>query len=144
MGRQFPSSNPSILLLALTGVAIFCCPFDVVEGVIGVSWGRQTSHRLIPSMVVDLLLQNDIRHLKVFSVSDNVLEAFSGGHIAITVTLPNEGLKHIVNTGVAAYWLQQKIRKHQIKNINITSLYVGSQPFSTFYRKEPTTLLSTR
>ncbi|KAL0395567.1 UNVERIFIED_CONTAM: Glucan endo-1,3-beta-glucosidase 5 [Sesamum calycinum] len=87
-------------------------------------------------MVVDLLLQNDIRHLKVFSVSDNVLEAFSGGHIAITVTLPNEGLKHIVNTGLAAYWLQQKIRKHQIKNINITSLYVGSQPFSTFYRTE--------
>ncbi|KAL0391534.1 UNVERIFIED_CONTAM: Glucan endo-1,3-beta-glucosidase 5 [Sesamum latifolium] len=87
-------------------------------------------------MVVDLLLQNEIRHLKVFSVSDNVLEAFAGGQIAITVTLPNEALKHIVNTGVATYWLQQKIRKHLMKNINIATLHVGSQPFSTFYRTE--------
>ncbi|KAL2246537.1 UNVERIFIED_CONTAM: Glucan endo-1,3-beta-glucosidase 5 [Sesamum indicum] len=87
-------------------------------------------------MVVDLLLQNGIRHLKIFSTSENVLEAFAGGDIAITVTLPNEGLKHIVNTGVAAYWLQQKIRKNQNKNINITCLYVGSQPFSAFYRTE--------
>ncbi|KAI3461987.1 hypothetical protein Pfo_018650 [Paulownia fortunei] len=57
---------------------VSCCSFTMVEGLIGVNWGRQTSHRLIPSMVVDLSLQNNIRNLKLFSPSDNVLRAFAG------------------------------------------------------------------
>ncbi|KAL0395566.1 UNVERIFIED_CONTAM: Glucan endo-1,3-beta-glucosidase 5 [Sesamum calycinum] len=136
MGRQFPFSS-SILLQALTVVTISCCSFNVVvEGVIGVNWGRQTSHRLIPSTVVDLLLQNGIHHLKVFSVSDNVLEAFGGGDIAITVTLPNESLKHIMSIEAAERWLQDRIRRHRFNNINISSVYVGNQPFSTFYHTD--------
>ncbi|CAI9758282.1 unnamed protein product [Fraxinus pennsylvanica] len=32
----------------------------IVEGMIGLNWGRMTSQRLIPSTVVDLFLQNGI------------------------------------------------------------------------------------
>ncbi|KAK4430638.1 Glucan endo-1,3-beta-glucosidase 5 [Sesamum alatum] len=103
----------------------------MAEGsIIGVNWGRQTSHRLIPSMVMDLLLQNNIRHLKLFSASENVLKALSGGEIAITVTMPNENLKHVFSRDLAAYYLQQKVRKYQNQNVNIRYLHIGNEPFS--------------
>ncbi|KAL0391536.1 UNVERIFIED_CONTAM: Glucan endo-1,3-beta-glucosidase 6 [Sesamum latifolium] len=103
----------------------------VAEGnIIGVNWGRQNVHRLIPSMVVDLLLQNNIRHLKLFSASDNVLKALSGGDIAITVTMPNENLRHVFSHDLAAYWLQEKVRKYRTQNVNIRYVHVGNEPFS--------------
>ncbi|KAL2246538.1 glucan endo-1,3-beta-glucosidase 8-like [Sesamum indicum] len=103
----------------------------MAEGsIIGVNWGRQTSHRLIPSMVVDLLLQNNIRHLKLFSASGNVLMALSGADIAITVTMPNENLQHLFNRGLASYWLQEKVRKYQTQNVNIRYVHIGNEPFS--------------
>ncbi|PIN13144.1 Glucan endo-1,3-beta-D-glucosidase [Handroanthus impetiginosus] len=103
-------------------------------GEIGINWGRQTSHRLIPSMVVDLLLQNGIRNLKLYSPSDNVLRAFAGSNVAITVTLPNERLDHVLLPGKAAMWLQEKVRKYHNENINITVVHVGADPFSKFYQ----------
>ncbi|KAL6558904.1 hypothetical protein OROMI_019254 [Orobanche minor] len=131
--------NPSLPFIALTIITTFisCCSFiTVVEGVIGINWGRQTTHRLIPSMVVDLLLQNNIRHLKLFSPSDNVLRAFASSGIAITMTLPNESLKDIKYPGMAAYWLQQRVRKFQNQGVDIRYLHVGSEPFSTYYRNQ--------
>ncbi|KAL6558889.1 hypothetical protein OROMI_019239 [Orobanche minor] len=125
--------NLSTLIITI----ISCCSFIAkVEGVIGINWGRQTTHRLIPSMVVDLLLQNDIRHLKLFSPSDNVLKAFASSGIAITTTLPNEGLQDIKYPGMAAFWLQERIRRFQNQGVNIRYIHVGSEPFSTYYRNK--------
>ncbi|PIN13142.1 Glucan endo-1,3-beta-D-glucosidase [Handroanthus impetiginosus] len=133
MENKFPF-NPKTLLI----FTIFSCFLfeKMVEcGEIGVNWGRQTSHRLIPSMVVDLLLQNGIRNIKLFSPSENVLKAFAGGDIIeITVTLPNEGLQHIINPSISAYWLQERVGKFQECNINIRHVHVGIEPFSTFSR----------
>ncbi|KAK6118420.1 hypothetical protein DH2020_047837 [Rehmannia glutinosa] len=76
-------------------------------------------------MVVDLLLQNGIRHLKLFSPSDNVLKAFASSDIIITMTMPNEVLEQILDPGMASYWLQEKILNH---------VHIGSEPFSTYAR----------
>ncbi|KAL0395568.1 UNVERIFIED_CONTAM: Glucan endo-1,3-beta-glucosidase 5 [Sesamum calycinum] len=81
-------------------------------------------------MVVDLLLQNNIRHLKLFSASENVLKALSGGEITITVTMPNENIRNVFNHALAAYWLQEKVRKYQTQNVNIRYLHIGNEPFS--------------
>ncbi|KAL6502623.1 hypothetical protein OROHE_024276 [Orobanche hederae] len=118
--------NLSTLIITL----ISCCSFiATVEGVIGINWGRQTTHRLIPSMVVDLLLQNDIRHLKLFSPSDNVLKAFASSGIAITTTLPNEGLQDIKYPGMAAFWLQERIRRFQNQGVNIRYIHPSEADF---------------
>ncbi|GFP93319.1 glucan endo-1 3-beta-glucosidase 5 [Phtheirospermum japonicum] len=85
-------------------------------------------------MVVDLLLQNDIHHLKLFSPSDNVLKAFASSGIAITMTLPNEGLDSIKYPSMASFWLQERIRRYQNQNVNISCILVGSEPFSTYAR----------
>ncbi|KAL0381546.1 UNVERIFIED_CONTAM: Glucan endo-1,3-beta-glucosidase 5 [Sesamum angustifolium] len=36
----------------------------------------------------------------------------------------------------AERWLQDRIRRHRFNNINISSVYVGNQPFSTFYHTD--------
>ncbi|KAL7089898.1 hypothetical protein ACP275_12G005500 [Erythranthe tilingii] len=131
-----PRDPPFFSAAAFKVISILLLSSSSVEGIIGISWGRQTTHRLIPSMVVDLLLQNGIRHVKLFSPSDNVLKAFAGGEIAVTMTLPNEGLYNIGYPDLAAYWLQTRIRAYQDLNVNIKYLYVGSEPFSTYYRKK--------
>ncbi|KAL3637487.1 hypothetical protein CASFOL_018655 [Castilleja foliolosa] len=139
--------NQPIFFLSLITTLISCCyPFiTTVECVIGINWGRQTTHRLIPSMVVDLLLQNNIRHLKIFSPSDNVLKAFASSGISITVTLPNEAIEDIKYPSMASYWLQERIRRYQNQNVNISYIYIGSEPFSTYahekvYNTVPTAL----
>ncbi|GER42966.1 glucan endo-1 3-beta-glucosidas [Striga asiatica] len=86
-------------------------------------------------MVVDLMLQNEIRHLTLFSPSDNVLRAFASSGISITITLPNESLKDIKYPLMASYWLQQRVRKYRNQNVDIRYLFVGSEPFSTYTRK---------
>ncbi|KAL3634221.1 hypothetical protein CASFOL_021275 [Castilleja foliolosa] len=124
---------PFITLIAIITTLITCCP---VEGIIGINWGRQTTHRLVPSMVVDLLLQNNISHVKLSSSSDNVLKAFASSNISVTVTLPNESIKNIKIPNMARYFLEEKVRKYQNQNVKIISLYVGSEPLSTYYRPE--------
>ncbi|KAL0432046.1 UNVERIFIED_CONTAM: Glucan endo-1,3-beta-glucosidase 5 [Sesamum radiatum] len=69
-------------------------------------------------------------------VDFHFLEAFTGGDIAITVTLPNESLKNVMSVQAAQRWLQQRIRRHQVNNINISCVFVGNEPFSPFYHTD--------
>ncbi|KAL0391530.1 UNVERIFIED_CONTAM: Glucan endo-1,3-beta-glucosidase 5 [Sesamum latifolium] len=41
-----------------------------------------------------------------------------------------------MSASAAERWLQQRIRRHQVNNINISSVFVGNQPFSTFYHTD--------
>lgn len=94
-------------------IVMTCCVFlfstNVVEGVIGINWGRMTTNRLIPSMVVDLLLQNEIREVRLFSTSKNVLEAFSRSGIDVTITIPNQNLKGMLDPKAVRRWINQRI-----------------------------------
>ncbi|KAL7131470.1 hypothetical protein ABFS83_12G005100 [Erythranthe nasuta] len=128
--RRKKSSPLFLTALKIIAILISSSSFTPVEGVIGMSWGRQTTHRLIPSMVVDLLLQNGIRHVKLFSPSDNVLKAFAGGEIVITLIFPNEGLVNLVYPDIAAYWIDTKMRSYLDQKINIKTMYIGSEPFT--------------
>ncbi|CAA0823551.1 O-Glycosyl hydrolases family 17 protein [Striga hermonthica] len=87
-------------------------------------------------MVADLLLQNDIRHLKLFSNSNNVLKAFASTGIAVTVTLPNEALTNIKYPLMATYYLQEAVLRYRNQDVDIRCLHVGSEPFSTYALKK--------
>ncbi|KAL2540211.1 O-Glycosyl hydrolase family 17 protein [Abeliophyllum distichum] len=56
-----------------------------------------TSQRLIPSTVVDLFLQNRVTNVKVSSYSINVMQAFSGSGIGLTISIPNESLRMFIS-----------------------------------------------
>lgn len=92
---------------------------NVVEGTIGLNWGRMANQRLIPSMVVDLFLQNGIPEVKVFSASENVMKAFSGSGIGLTIAIPNESLHEINSTDGARDWVRTKITNFVNMNVDI-------------------------
>lgn len=68
-------------------------------------------------MAVDMLLQNGIRNVKVYSSSANVIQAFSGTDIEITMTIPNNDLKNITNVEEAKDWLQERVAPFDDVNI---------------------------
>ncbi|EPS59076.1 hypothetical protein M569_15731, partial [Genlisea aurea] len=97
-------------------------------GEIGMNWGRKTSHRMLTSMVADILLQNGIRNLKIFSHEVQAMEAFSGTGISLTVTLPTAGitLTSLNSPGYSRYWLNDHARVFRNMNINVTNVHIGT------------------
>ncbi|XP_027155542.1 glucan endo-1,3-beta-glucosidase 5-like [Coffea eugenioides] len=95
-----------------------------VEGYLGMNWGRLATQRMIPSMVVDLLMQNKINYVKLFSTSDNVLEAFSVTDIGLEVTMPNVHTQKLKNQADVNDWVVQIIVRHP--NVHYTLDMKGS------------------
>ena len=91
-----------------------------VEGYLGMNWGRLATQRMIPSMVVDLLMQNKINYVKLFSASDNVLEAFSATDIGLEITMPNQSTQKMKTQADVDEWVVQIIVSHP----NVHFMYV--------------------
>lgn len=85
---------------------ILFASYGTTEGFIGINWGRQSAQRLLPSQVVDLLLQNGIRHAKIYSSQQDILEAFVNSGIELTLTLHDSSMFSPLNA--ARKWVQQK------------------------------------
>lgn len=66
-----------------------------VDAFVGINWGRMAKQRFVPSMVVDLLLQNGITELRIFQPSLNVLDAFADTNIGMTITLQENFLRNV-------------------------------------------------
>lgn len=94
-------------------VILWSCNFSCADAYIGMNWGRSSSQRLIPSMVVDLLLQNNIKSVRIFSQSDNVLEAFYNTDITVTFGISNTLLDNYLNMSTVQWWIDTKIIKYQ-------------------------------
>ena len=91
-----------------------------VEGYLGMNWGRLATQRMIPSMVVDLLMQNKINYVKLYSASDNVLEAFSATDIGLEITMPNQSTQKMKTQADVDEWVVQIIVRHP----NVHFMYV--------------------
>lgn len=80
-----------------------------MESYIGITWGRMVTQKLVPSMVVDMLLQNGFREVKLFTSSWNVLQAFSGTGIGITITIPNDYMYNVTSVADAKASLVDRV-----------------------------------
>ena len=110
--ERLQSLNMSISFLSLETL--------YVEGYLGMNWGRLATQRMIPSMVVDLLMQNKINYVKLFSASDNVLEAFSATDIGLEITMPNQSTQKMKTQADVDEWVVQIIVSHP----NVHFMYV--------------------
>lgn len=79
---------------------------------------------MIPSMVVDMLLQNGIKEVKLFSPSRNVLEAFEDSNIGITATVPNAILEVLTDINDAKKWIEANILPWIQRGINIRYVFI--------------------
>ncbi|KAG9448769.1 hypothetical protein H6P81_008734 [Aristolochia fimbriata] len=120
---------PVLLLLRLLGSVL------VAESAIAFNWGTVSSHRLSPSVVVDLLKQNKIQKVKLFSADPYILKALKGSGIQVMVGIPNEMLQEFASSPVAAdAWVRQNVSTYAFKGgVDIRYVAVGNEPFLTSY-----------
>ncbi|XP_073153476.1 glucan endo-1,3-beta-glucosidase 8-like [Henckelia pumila] len=128
-----PYWSCSIFTLIL-GLCVILYNFSPADAFIGVNWGRLSSQRLIPSMVVDLLLQNGIQEVRIFQQSENVLEAFYRSGIKVSVGLSNNVMEDYVNETKVSEWVNDKIIKYE-QVLEFRYVTVGrTNPFSPAFQ----------
>lgn len=124
--------NPalSLLILVLVGSLL------PAEADIGVNWGMLSTHRLSPSIVVDLIKENRIGKVKLFDANPSVLTALMGSNIEVMVGIPNEMLALLSSSPAAAdVWVSQNVSRYVVKGgVNMRYIAVGNEPFLTSYQ----------
>lgn len=71
----------SILLFATFNVA--------VANDIGINWSRNSRLKLLPSNIVDMILSNGIKKVRLHSFVGSVARAFTGSGLEMTTTVAN-------------------------------------------------------
>ncbi|KAK8916511.1 Glucan endo-1,3-beta-glucosidase 6 [Platanthera zijinensis] len=130
MATAYLASVLALLTLLLTAYLLR------VEGSIGVNWGMLSTHRMSPSVVVDLMKDNRIGKVKLFDTSPAVLRALMGSNIEVMVGIPNEMLGLLSSSPASAdVWISQNVSRYVVKGgVNIRYIAVGNEPFLTSYQ----------
>ncbi|MCD7464695.1 hypothetical protein HAX54_053243 [Datura stramonium] len=98
--------------------------------------GRRQSQQLVPSMVVDFLLQNKIPQLRLMTSGYDIIEIFSATNISISVTLGNQFVWQANRKDLAYIWVNDRIKDPINKGVKIVEVTVGSEPFSNTFLKD--------
>ncbi|KAM3234887.1 hypothetical protein P3L10_014923 [Capsicum annuum] len=98
---------------------IFFMMTTCVNSFMGITWGRQQSQQLVPSMVIDMLLQNKIPALRFMSTASDIIENFSATNISITICLSNNKVNSVNRKHLAYAWLNDKVREPINKGVKI-------------------------
>ncbi|XP_008782991.1 glucan endo-1,3-beta-glucosidase 5 [Phoenix dactylifera] len=108
----------------------------MVDGAIGVNWGTLSSHRLQPSIVVDLMKENKISKVKLFDADPTVLRALAGSGIQVMVGIPNDMLGILGSSPATSdLWVTQNVSRYMVKGgVDIRYIAVGNEPFLTSYQ----------
>ncbi|XP_047944594.1 glucan endo-1,3-beta-glucosidase 8-like [Salvia hispanica] len=95
------------------------------EASIGINWGRESAQRLVPSQVVDLLLQNGIGRARLYSAQTDIVAAFEGSGINLTITINNPSA--IKSRESATAWI--KAKEFYFNRCNIKSIFLFGYVF---------------
>ncbi|KAI3472238.1 hypothetical protein Pfo_029726 [Paulownia fortunei] len=107
---------------------VVVCLFAIskaADGAIGMNWGRQSAQRLIPSTVVDLLLQNGVPEARVYTSQEDIMQAFAGSGIGLTLSVFH--INQITTYDEAKAWVQEKLP--YFSSANIRRVYLGNYVF---------------
>ncbi|KAM3305773.1 glucan endo-1,3-beta-glucosidase 6-like [Capsicum chacoense] len=121
--------NISSLWIGLFMSVIFLCGAIQVGAFLGINWGRAAGQNFVPSMVVDLLLQNGITDMRIFQPSFHVLDAFADTNIGVTITLQVNFLKNVKRQKQIDNFIYERIKFYSDKGVKFRYVYVGNEPF---------------
>ncbi|CAH9147248.1 unnamed protein product [Cuscuta epithymum] len=101
------------------------------DGFVGVYWGRFATQSMVPSMAVDLLLQNGISEIRLYAPSPNVLTALEDSSLGVTVTVPNDFVRRMKwsNLRNIRDWIAELIAVPLQRGVNIKTIIVLDEPF---------------
>ncbi|KAL2899285.1 Glucan endo-1 3-beta-glucosidase 9 [Bienertia sinuspersici] len=104
---------------------------------IGVNWGRNSSHPLPPSKVVQLLKSNNVTKVRLFNADPSVLEALQGSKIEVILGIPNSMLPKLNSSlKVAQSWVHDNLTRYlsdSSPKVRIQYIAVGDNPFLQAY-----------
>ncbi|MCD7450062.1 hypothetical protein HAX54_003277 [Datura stramonium] len=95
------------------------------------------TQKFVPSMVVDLLLQNGIPELRLFQPSFNVLDAFADTNIGVIITIQENFLRKMKEKKQLDHFIYERVKYYVDKGVKFRYVYVGNEPFTKFlYMKD--------
>ena len=99
----------------------------VFTGTYGVNYGRIADNLPSPESVVTLLKAAKIRNIRIYDADRQVLNAFKGSGISISVCVPNELLKEIsVGEDRAMNWIKQNVEPY-LPGTKIRGISIGNE-----------------
>ncbi|KMT05391.1 hypothetical protein BVRB_7g175220 [Beta vulgaris subsp. vulgaris] len=104
---------------------------------IGVNWGRNSSHPLPPSKVLQILKFNNVTKVRLFEAEPSVLEALKGSKIDVILGIPNYMLPKLNSSfKVAQSWVHDNLTRYlsdSSPKVRIRYIAVGDNPFLQVY-----------
>ncbi|XP_071715261.1 glucan endo-1,3-beta-glucosidase 8 [Rutidosis leptorrhynchoides] len=102
---------------------------------VGVNWGTMTSHQLPADKVVQMMIENGFKKLKLFEAEKKILEALIGSGIEVMVAIPNFMLLDMSkDPSYADYWVDVNITNYAYPGgVDIKYVAVGNEPFLKAY-----------
>ncbi|XP_052190933.1 glucan endo-1,3-beta-glucosidase 8-like [Diospyros lotus] len=119
--------------VAVLGMAMAMA--GVANGFVGVNWGDFCSQNMPVHIVVQMLKDNGVEHVKIFDSNAATIKGFAGTGIELMIGIPNVELQEISdNYEKAREWVRENITQY-IKDgeINIRYVAVGNEPFLKSY-----------
>ncbi|CAN1808670.1 Glucan endo-1,3-beta-glucosidase [Linum perenne] len=102
------SSSPSILLLLFISLHLLLPP--PATAAIGVNYGTTANNLPPPSQVASFLRsKTTIDRIKLFDANPDILRAFSGTGISVTVTIPNADVPSVAKLPAAQSWIAANV-----------------------------------
>lgn len=102
-----------------------------MEGSIGVNFGTVADYLPPPRQVAHFLQESTIiSHVRLFDADSEMLKAFAGTGIVITVTIQNDEIPQLTKLDYAHKWVKTNILTH-INATNIARILVGNEVLST-------------
>ncbi|KAL6603874.1 hypothetical protein ACP70R_044235 [Stipagrostis hirtigluma subsp. patula] len=125
--RLLAGAAAALLLAAVSAMAAD----DPVE--VGVNWGSQCSHPLLPVSVVKMLKQNGISKVKLFDADHWPVSALVDSGIEVMLGIPNDMLETMSSSyGNAKDWVKENVTAHGNK-LKLKYVAVGNEPFLKAY-----------
>ncbi|GJM98085.1 hypothetical protein PR202_ga15061 [Eleusine coracana subsp. coracana] len=127
------------LLRLLAGAAVLlllaACPATAGDSVVdvGVNWGSQLSHPMLPSSVVKMLKTNGISKVKMFDADPWPVGALVDSGMEVMLGIPNDMLETMSGSyGNAKDWVKENVTVYG-NNLKLKYVAVGNEPFLKAY-----------
>ncbi|OIV92593.1 hypothetical protein TanjilG_07584 [Lupinus angustifolius] len=98
---------------------------------IGVNYGTIANNLPPPPQVAKFLLHSTIiSRVRLFDANPQILQAFAGTGIEVTISVPNDEIPHITNLSIAQQWVNTNVQPF-IHSTNLIMILVGNEVLST-------------
>uniref|UniRef100_A0A161XT85 X8 domain-containing protein n=2 Tax=Daucus carota subsp. sativus TaxID=79200 RepID=A0A161XT85_DAUCS len=121
-----------LVITTLTWFLLFATLMNVaVANDVGINWSRNSRLKLLPSNIVDMILSNGIKKVRLHSFVGSVARAFTGSGLEMTTTVANIDMILVNSSRKAQAYVAENMTKAYTRlDLNVKTIVVGNEPFT--------------